>query len=272
MVSAPLVIAGLGFAPWLLGCLVFPAITMRDFGRWSPELASQQVLSPLINGFLAATTSYLLLDWLFRVRIVPAVFPTGRVTASPHAVALGVSARLFVFLIAVAFTPLFTMLGLVRATAVRVARGGAPATVVGRAHARQRLHLLVYVALGVGLTLLLGRTLTRPLAAVAAALRRVQAGDLTARVAVEASDEVGVLQSGVNEMVLALREKERIRRPSAASSSRRSATSFCRGTCVWAASCARPRSYSAICAASPRWRSTSRRPRSSPRSTSSSAS
>ena len=43
-VSAPLVVAGIGFSPWLFSSLAFPIATIVQFGHWSPELASQQVL------------------------------------------------------------------------------------------------------------------------------------------------------------------------------------------------------------------------------------
>ncbi len=210
VISAPLVTAVVGFTPWLAGALLFPLLTLHRFGRWSGELASQQVLSTLVNGFLAATTTYLLLDWVFRARVVPRVFPRGRLSEVPGSAALGVRARLLVFLIAVAFTPLFTVLGLVRAAAVRVESGIEAQSVVAALTAASQVTFVVYVALGIALTLLVAGTLTRPLAAVVAALRRIQTGDLDVAVQVTASDEVGVLEDGVNAMAAALREKERI--------------------------------------------------------------
>lgn len=77
-INAPAMIAGVGLVPWLLNALVYPLATVIHFGAWKPELASQQILSPVINGFLAATTTYLLLDWLFRIMVLPRVFPAGR--------------------------------------------------------------------------------------------------------------------------------------------------------------------------------------------------
>jgi adenylate cyclase len=210
VISLPLVIAAMGFAPWFLACGLLPLLTIHDFGHWSADLMSQQVLSPLVSGFLAATTTYLLLDWLVRARLVPLVFPRGRLTEVPGAWALGVRARLLVFLMAVAFTPLFTMLGLVRAAVVRVESGVPVATVVPVLAHAGTVTFVVYVALGILLTLVLARTLTRPVEDVAAALHRVQGGDLSARVRVTSSDEVGVLEDGVNAMVAALREKEHI--------------------------------------------------------------
>jgi len=209
-VSAPLIIAAVGFLPWLVSGIVFPIATIVQFGRWSPELASQQIISPLVNGFLAAAIIYLILDALFRALVVPRVFPRGGLTDVPGAMALGVRGRLVIFLLAVAFTPLFTVLGLIRASAAHVALGASATDVLAALTRTSQITFAVYVVLGLSFTLLLARTLTAPLAAAAGALRRIQQGDLTARVQPTASDEVGVLAEGVNTMAATLHEKDRI--------------------------------------------------------------
>jgi len=209
-VNAPLVIAGIGFLPWLLSAVGFPIATLIEFGHWAPELASQQVVSPLVNGFLAAAVIYLVLDWLFRAMVVPRIFPGGRLAEVPGSIAFGVRGRLIVILLAVAFTPLFTVLGLIRAAAAHVATGATPTEVLASLIRASQITFAVYVVLGLGFTLLLARTLTQPLAAAAAALRRIQRGDLEARVQPTASDEVGVLEDGVNAIASALQERDRI--------------------------------------------------------------
>jgi adenylate cyclase len=209
-VSASLVVAAIGFLPWLFSAVVFPVATIVQFGHWAPELASQQVLSPLVSGFLAATVIYLILDWLFRLMVVPRVFPHGRLAEVPGALALGVRGRLVVFLLAVAFSPLFTVLGLIQASAAHVATGAAPAEVLAALTQASQTTFAVYLALGLGFTMLLAGTLTRPLTAAAAALRRIQGGDLETRLQPTASDEVGVLEDGVNAMAETLQERDRI--------------------------------------------------------------
>jgi adenylate cyclase len=209
-INAPLVVAGIGFLPWWLSAICFPLATLVQFGRWSPELASQQVLSPLVNGFLAAAVIYLVLDWLFRAMVVPRVFPHGRLVEVPGSVALGVRGRLVVVLLAVAFMPAFTVVGLIRAATAHVATGAAPADVLAALTRASQTTFAVYVVLGLLFTLLLARTLTQPLEAAAAALRRIQRGDLATRVQPTASDEVGALADGVNTMAAALQEKDRI--------------------------------------------------------------
>jgi adenylate cyclase len=210
VIDAPIVISALGFAPYLVSVLFFPLLTISHFGRWSPELSSPQIWSPLVSGFLATTTTYLILDLLFRARVVPKVFPRGRLADTGGTLALGVRAQLLIFLLAVAFTPLFTVLGLVRAAERHLAIGASTDVVVRNLISASQMTFAFYVGLGLLLTLLLARSLTRPLAEAAATLRRVQGGDLDAQMRVVSSDEVGILADGVNAMVSTLRDRERI--------------------------------------------------------------
>jgi adenylate cyclase len=209
-VNGPFLMAAAGFSGWVSGVIVFPVLTLVHFGTWTPELASQQVLSPLVNGFLAATTSYLVADWVFRTRVIPHVFPDGHTTAIVGTAAFGVGARLGVFLVAVAFVPLFTMLGLIRAAAVRLDAGWEARRVMPELVRAGESTFALYVALGLALTVLLARTFTRPLAEVTAALRRVRAGTLDQPVRVTSADEIGVLEESVNAMAATLQERERI--------------------------------------------------------------
>lgn len=209
-INAPAVVAGIGLLPWLLNAVVYPPATLLTFGTWKPELASQQIISPVVNGFLAATTTYLLLDWLFRAMVLPRVFPAGRVVEASGSWALGVRARLVIFLVAVAFAPLFTMLGLIRAAANKMVAGGDVSTVVPALTRASEMTFVVYLALGMAFTMVLARTFTQPLTEIAQALRRLRRGDLSTRVQSTASDELGVLQDGVNAMAEGLQERERI--------------------------------------------------------------
>jgi adenylate cyclase len=163
-----------------------------------------------MNGFLAATTSYLVTDWIFRRMVMPRIFPAGRSADVPRTTALGVQGRLIVFLIAIGFVPLFTLFGLVRAAVVRVDAGLPAADVMHELAQASGVTFGVFLVVGVLLTLVLARTFTDPLGALAAVLRRVSAGDLTAAAQGAASDEVGVLEDGVNALVATMREKERI--------------------------------------------------------------
>jgi adenylate cyclase len=210
VINAPFVIAAVGFSGWLFSPVFFASATVLRFGRWAPELASQQIFSPLVSGFLAATISYLVGDWIFRSLVVPRVFPGGRLAEIRGTIAPDVRTRLLIFLIAVAFAPLFTMLGLIRAAVVRIQNGLPVGDVVATLSLASGVTFALYIAVGIFLTLVVARTLARPLGEMVETLGRVQGGDLTRGVSVASADEVGILADGVNALVQTLRDKERI--------------------------------------------------------------
>lgn len=210
VVGGPLAVAAIGFAAWCVGFVFFPLATLWRFGSWQPALMSQQVLSPLVSGFLASALTYLTVDLVFRRRVVARVFPDGRLADVPGTFSLGVRGRLVVFLVATAFVPIFTLFGLIRAAVVRLESGIPVDAAMADLAVGSGLAFATFLAIGVGMTLVLARTFTDPLAAVASGMRRVRAGDLDARVQVTAADELGVVEDGLNAMVDALRERERI--------------------------------------------------------------
>jgi adenylate cyclase len=101
--------------------------------------------------------------------------------------------------------------------AYTAAAGMVVATLVGDRDGSDDLVLAVVAALAVGLALsnelsvLLARSITEPIGRVRMALSRVQSGDLTARVPVTTSDELGELAHDFNLMALGLQEREQMR-------------------------------------------------------------
>ena len=69
---------------------------------------------------------------------------------------------------------------------------------------------LMALTTGAAVTIAVARSVARPLTRVRKALGQVQAGDLTAHARVSDGSEVGFLQSGFNQMVAGLRERERM--------------------------------------------------------------
>jgi signal transduction histidine kinase len=72
--------------------------------------------------------------------------------------------------------------------------------------------IVVAVIASVGLAVILSRMITRPIAEVGAAARRVADGDLGARVPRAAPDELASLADSFNQMAAELEESERLRR------------------------------------------------------------
>jgi adenylate cyclase len=209
-VSAPLVVAGAGYVGWLVGIPFFIGLTLYEFGTWSPELMSQHVITPILNGFLAAIVDYLLLDWIFRSYVVGRFFPEGGLADLGGTYTLGVRGRLLALVAAVGFVPLFTMLGLIQATAALREDGVSAEQLLSTLTSAGQEIFLIYLVLGATLTLLVARFLTGPLEAAADALRRVRSGDLEISTRAQSADEVGIVADGVAELATTLRDRERI--------------------------------------------------------------
>ena len=210
LVSSAVVVPLISWASWVGFAFVLPLHTLWMFGHWSPDLVSQQVFSPLVSGTLAAVATYLLNDLVIRRYLMPDHFPDGRITDVPGTITLGVRGRLLVFVLAIGFLPLFTMLGLTQATAARLRAGYDVESVLPVLTTVSWTMFGLYVLLGVMLTSVFARSLTLPLVAMAAALRRVRLGNLDEGVQVTSADEVGVLEDGVNQLLHTLGERDRI--------------------------------------------------------------
>jgi len=208
--SAPLVLATLSFCMYLVAPIYYAAVVSLAQLPWPPDLTSFLVFRPLTVGFLAATSNYLLAEWLLRRGVVPAIFPNGGLSDVRGAAVLGVRARLAILVTAVAFTPVFTLVGLVASARMRVAAGLDAHQVVEALLDSTRGVFVFYMLLTFALTLLVARSLTRPLGRMAAAVRTIQSGELALRVPVDSNDEIGTLADGVNTMAATLRDRDHI--------------------------------------------------------------
>lgn len=209
VLSGPVLTSLLVFVPWALGTVVFPVLTVLEMGRWSGELFSRQIATPLISGLLATTITFLLHDAVVRRIVLPALGDV-RLSRVEGARSLGIAARLGILVFAVGFAPFFTMVGLIDAAERSLAAGVPIAQVFASLVESSSWVALTYVVIGAVLTVLFAYTLVRPLRATTQGLLSVQSGAVDTRVLVESNDEIGVLGDSVNELASTLRERSHI--------------------------------------------------------------
>jgi adenylate cyclase len=205
----PMVTSALVFSPWVLGTLVFPALTLALTGEWSRELMSRQIITPLISGLLATTTTFLLHDAVVRRLVVPTLGEV-RFSRIDGVGSPGIAPRLGILVLAVGFAPFITMFGLIDAAERSLAAGMPIARVLSSLIDSSSWIAGTLMILGVVLTMLFAYTLVRPLRATTQALVAVRSGAFDTRVLVESNDEIGVLADSVNELASTLREREHI--------------------------------------------------------------
>ncbi len=184
-------------ALWFGGLVSFTVIASFT----QPEAVLGTVFALGIAGLVVSAIAYLFTE--FSLRPVAARALAGR--ADAHEMGAGVERRMLVFWGLGTAAPL---LGLVIAAIVALTRD------------EQSIDRLAFVVLGLGgvvllfgllVTVLNARSVVAPIAAVQEALARVAEGDFDVEVRVDDGTELGLLQSGFNEMVHGLREREEIR-------------------------------------------------------------
>ena len=183
-------------ALWIAAAVLFTAVN----ARFSGELAFHVGSTVVLGGLTTTALGYLLTDRIMRPL-------TGLALADdppPQVCGPGVQGRLVLAWVLATGVPL---LGLVLlACHVLVERAPPEQTA---------LSVLVLSgtagAAGLFATVLVSRSVGEPLTRLRDALGRIEEGDLDTRVRVDDGTQVGLVQSGFNEMVSGLRERERVR-------------------------------------------------------------
>ena len=184
-------------ALWMGGLVLFTVLAII----LQPEAVLGTVFGLGIAGLVVSAVAYLFTE--FGLRPVAARALQGRADAGE--MGAGVQRRMLVFWGLGTAAP---TLGLVVAALAAISRDDTSvirlaATALGLAG--------VVLLFGLLVTVLNARAVVSPIASVQKALARVGDGDLDVEVRVDDGTELGLLQSGFNEMVQGLREREQIR-------------------------------------------------------------
>ncbi|WP_433801345.1 adenylate/guanylate cyclase domain-containing protein [Actinomycetospora sp. CA-084318] len=198
VLRAPVRLAVVQAVPWTIGVALFAVVD----ATWSRTLAVAVAAMIALGGIATVTVAYRFSELVMR-REVARVF----VHEPPTEQGLpGVAVRSLGAWVMGTGVPLLGVVltagtALLYADYFTVARLGLVVLV------------LSLVALGVGflVTVLSSTSIVASVTAVRRALRRVERGDLDARVLVSDTTELGLLQAGFNTMVAGLRERDRVR-------------------------------------------------------------
>jgi adenylate cyclase len=187
----------LNAAFWLGACVLFGAINLPASG----DLALHVAATIALGGITTCAVAYLLIERYLRP--ITAIALAG---GSPRKAAWpGVEGRMVLAWISATASPLLGLLML-------ALHGLYDPTVSREEVSRSVLVLgLATIFIGLGVTLLVARSLSNPLRSLRRALARVEAGDFATGVRVDDASEVGLLQNGFNRMVEGLRDRERVK-------------------------------------------------------------
>jgi adenylate cyclase len=183
-------------ALWIIGTSLFTVL----YGLADAELTAKVAITSFMAGIVVCTNSYLLSEFALRPIAARAL------AASPPSRPIGVGITMRTLLIwllggiPVAGMMIVALFAVIREN-VSATRLGVAVLVLGG----------IALVTGLGLMVMNTRAMVAPIRSVTAALAKVQRGDLDTEVLVFDGTELGLLQTGFNQMVSDVRERERLR-------------------------------------------------------------
>ncbi|MCZ4500193.1 MAG: hypothetical protein JWQ74_2748 [Marmoricola sp.] len=183
-------------AIWMFSCVVFFYANLDVGVMYALQLST----TVIISGLATAATSYLLCMRLFRsatTRVLELSPPQRGTTAGVGQKAIFI----YTLTTGVPMIGLIAMVAFANETGVSLRQLSISGLVVG----------LGALVTGFFATVLFAKSVGEPLGDLTAALARIERGDLATVVTVDDAGEIGQLQSGLNNMVYAMKEREQLR-------------------------------------------------------------
>jgi sigma-B regulation protein RsbU (phosphoserine phosphatase) len=207
LLNEPYMTMALDLSMWGLAALLF-GLVLWQAGAGAIAVR-RAVYTSLSIGLITITVAFFLQEHVLQNHLAPHVFPQGGLSAVPGARRIRIGTRLAALLLASNLLPLLSLM-LLYWRIVRI--HAEPQTAIDIMGPAIRAYALVFIAVGVVLTVLVVRNLSRPFAEIIAALHEIRNGRFDQKVRVTTNDEIGFTGDAINEMTAGLKERERMRR------------------------------------------------------------
>ena len=196
--NSPLALAVFTLAGWILMDFLLPFRVRMTFDALSWAAWGHFVARPLIAGLIAATTVFIVAEYICRTHVWPTLLSHVQIEGHPGLWKVRLAHRLFFLWLAISFVPLsaIALTALVRIDLLDSTKDS------------PLFHVMVVIIAiassaalgGSAIAWLLARSMSKPLLSLERAMARLRGGDFSVRETVNATDEIGVVAEGFNLM------------------------------------------------------------------------
>ncbi|MDP4856609.1 MAG: SpoIIE family protein phosphatase, partial [Desulfobacterales bacterium] len=158
-------------------------------------------------GMITITIAFFFMERQLQKGLVPMLFPEGGLYATRGTLRIRIGTRLAALIAAANLIPFLAFLMIVRKT---FSSDYPPVQMLEQLRTTINTNSLVFITVGVFLTILVSSNLTRPFGDIIQVLQDVRNGRLNRRVSVRSNDEAGYVGDVINEMTVGLREREKM--------------------------------------------------------------
>ena len=206
LLNEPFFLIALDLAIWLIAAVLYPLFF------WVSGASRAVVFRPffmsLITGLITITVAFFVFEHVLQRRVTPLFFPNGGLYMTPKTIRIRIRTRLFAFLFACNLIPFLAILNLLQE---RIDTSVDPATILQELRGGVFSNSLIFIGVGIWLTILVSSNLTRPLQEIIRVLRGVRHGDFDKKIRVTSNDEIGYTGDVINEMNDGLKERDFIK-------------------------------------------------------------
>jgi len=203
LLNEPFFLIALDFSMWVLAAIVWSTV------HWANDSGTQLVLRVVYNnlsiGLITITVAFFLLEHLLQKRLAPYFFPDGGLSATPKTLRIRIRTRLVALFFACNLVPLISIILVLNRI---LGSQHEPALALAKLQAAININALIFIGVGICLTMLMSRNLTVPFKEIIITLREVKNGRFDKKVQVSTNDEIGYTGDVINEMTEGLREGE----------------------------------------------------------------
>jgi adenylate cyclase len=206
LLNEPFFLIGLDFSIWLIAAVVYTSL----FWQLGAEKRMLQdvFIRSLFTGLITTTIAFFVFEFVLQRRVVPHLFPKGGLWMTPGTLRIRIRTRLIAFLFACNVLPFISILD-----DMQWARQvpWESEQVLARLHTAVISQSLIFIAVGLWLTILVSHNLSAPLQEIIEVLRSVRNGIFDRKVRVTSNDEIGYTGDVINQMNEGLMERDFIK-------------------------------------------------------------
>jgi len=207
LLNEPFFLIVVDFIVWIIAAVVYSSAIYGEPN--GPILAVGVFFRSLFVGIITITIAFFILEWRLQKSLVPVFFPEGGLYATRGTLKIRIGTRLAALITAVNLIPFLAFLLMVRGT---FGSDHPPARILNLLQISLNTNALLFISVGIILTILVSSNLSRPFGDIIKVLQNIRNGRLDRRVSVRSNDEIGYMGDVINEMTIGLREREKMRR------------------------------------------------------------
>lgn len=206
LLNEPFFLIAIDLGIWMVAALLYPALFWISGAE--PVVMLRPFTIALFTGLITVTVAFFVFEFVLQKRVFPHVFPEGGLYETPGTFRIRIRTRLIAFLFACNLLPFAATLETLAGTFFSQA---SPEQSLALLRKTILVESLLFMAVGIWLTLLVSGTWSSSLKEIIRVLRRVHKGRYNDKVQVTTNDEIGYTGDIINEMTMGLRERDVIK-------------------------------------------------------------